>query len=130
MVSKPNLRDKVVCIVGLGYVGLPLAEAFSKYFRVIGFDINKDKICKLRKENKHFELTTEPTHIKKADFIIISVPTPADQYKEPDMSYIKHASEIVGQNLKKNSIVVLESTVYPGVTEEIVVPILEMPKHI
>lgn len=127
MVSKINLKEKIVCIVGLGYVGLPLAEAFSKHFKVIGFDINEKKINKLCHEysNSNLELTSDPSKIKMADFVIIAVPTPVKRSKEPDLSYLKSASQIVGQNLKKGAIIVLESTVYPGVTEEIVGPILE-----
>jgi UDPglucose 6-dehydrogenase/UDP-N-acetyl-D-galactosamine dehydrogenase len=125
MVSKKDLKDKIICIVGLGYVGLPLMKAFSKHFKVIGFDINKNKINILKNRIKKVELTSDPKLIKKADFIIICVPTPISKSKEPDLSYVKKASIIVGKNLKRDAIVVLESTVYPSVTEEIVGPILE-----
>jgi len=124
MVPKIDLKGKIVCIVGLGYVGFPLAKAFSKHFKVIGFDVNKQKIDKL-KSNNNMMLTSDPSQIKLADFVIIAVPTPVTRSKEPDLSFVKSASRTVGQNLKKGAIVVLESTVYPGVTEEIVGPILE-----
>jgi len=123
-----ELKNKTVCVIGLGYVGFPLAEQFSKYFNVVGFDINQDKVDKLSKENKkndNFVFTTNTSEIKKADFVIIAVPTPITKSKEPDLSFVKSASKLVGQNLKKGAIVVSESTVYPGVTEEIVGPILE-----
>ena len=125
MASNSNLKEKVVCVVGLGYVGLPLAEAFSKHFRVIGFDINEKKVINLNKNHSSLELTSDPSRIKKADFVIIAVPTPVTISNEPDLSFVKSSSKIVGQNLKKGAMVVLESTVYPGVTEEIVGPILE-----
>ena len=116
-----------VCIIGLGYVGLPLAEAFSQHLKVIGFDIDKVKLSKLSEDNnnENFALTDDPKEIGRADFIIICVPTPVTRSKEPDLSYIESAAGIAGQNMKRGSIVILESTVYPGVTEEIVTPILE-----
>lgn len=125
MVSKTNLKDKVVCIVGLGYVGLPLAEAFSKHFKVVGFDIDQKKVNKLSHELNYLELTSDPSNISKADFVIMAVPTPIKRSKEPDLSFVRSASEMIGRHLKKGATVVLESTVYPGVTEEIVGPILE-----
>jgi len=125
MVSKIDLEDAVVCVVGLGYVGLPLVEIFSKHFKVIGFDVNEDKVNKLRHEYSDIELTSDPSNISKADFVIIAVPTPVKSSKEPDLSFVISASELVGRNLKKDAIVVLESTVYPGVTEEVTAPILE-----
>ena len=125
MVSKTKLSDMAVCIVGLGYVGMPLAEAFSKHVRVVGFDINEEKIQALKREYPSLELTSNPTKLKEADVVIIAVPTPVTQSKEPDLKPVESASRIVGKNLKKGAIVVLESTVYPGVTEEIVGPILE-----
>ena len=121
------MKDKIVCIAGLGYVGLPLAEAFSKHLKVIGFDINKAKIEKLNDDNNedNLEFTADPSKIREADFVLICVPTPVTKSKEPDLKYVKSAAEIVGKNLKRGATVVLESTVYPGVTEEIVTPILE-----
>ena len=122
------MKNKIVCIVGLGYVGLPLAEAFSKHLKVIAFDIDDAKIRKLINNNneENIEFTSDPSKIKQADFILICVPTPVTKSKEPDLSYVKSAAEIVGKNLKKGAIVVLESTIYPGVTEEIIAPILDL----
>ena len=122
-----SMKDKIVCIVGLGYVGLPLAEAFSKKQKVIGFDIDGDKVRKLNQSsnNQNVVFGDKPKEISKADFVLICVPTPVTKSQEPDLSYVKSAAEIVGKNLKKGAIVVLESTVYPGVTEEVVAPILE-----
>ena len=125
MVSEKELKDKVVCVVGLGYVGLPLLEEFSKHFEVVGFDIDKKKVAKLVGVYKNMEITSDATKIKKADMVIIAVPTPVTDSKQPDLSFVKSAVELVGKNLKKDAIVVLESTVYPGVTEETVAPILE-----
>jgi UDP-N-acetyl-D-glucosamine/UDP-N-acetyl-D-galactosamine dehydrogenase len=125
MVSKTKLNDMTVCIIGLGYVGMPLAEAFSKHVRVIGFDINETKLQALREQYPSLELTSNPARIKDADVVIIAVPTPVTESKEPDLEPVESASRIVGKNLKKGAIVVLESTVYPGVTEEIMGPILE-----
>ena len=118
----------VVCIVGSGYVGLPLAKAFSKHLKVIGFDIDEEKIRNLGNNNNtndNIEFTSDPSKIEESDFVIICVPTPVTKSKEPDLSYVKSAAEIAGRNLKKGAIVVLEFTVYPGVMEEIVKPIVE-----
>ncbi len=121
-----NVKEEtVVCVVGLGYVGFPLLEEFSKHFRVIGFDINEKKVEKLNHDYSDLEITSDPAKIKQADFVIITVPTPVTKSKQPDLSIVESASRIVGQNLKKGAVVVLESTVYPGVTEDIVGPILE-----
>lgn len=125
MVPEINLNGKIICVVGLGYVGLPLLDEFSKYFKVVGFDINQEKINILSKKYYNLEITSDPATIKQADFIVIAVPTPVTKSKQPDLMPVKRASEIVGKNLKKGAIVVLESTVYPGVTEDIVGPILE-----
>ena len=124
---KLNLDKAIVCIVGLGYVGLPLAEAFARRLRVIGFDVNGDKVRKLNQNNTNQNLTftDNPEEISNADFIIICVPTPVTKSKDPDLSYVKSAAESIGRNMKKGSVVILESTVYPGATEEVVKPILE-----
>jgi len=134
------LADRKICVVGLGYVGLPLAVEFAKtkLAPIIGFDINQDKIKKLLAgidptnevgnqavENAQINFTFDPAKIRQANFIIIAVPTPIDQNKKPDLNLVKAASELVGLNLAKGSIVVYESTVYPGVTEDICLPILE-----
>jgi len=124
---KCNLDKSIVCIVGLGYVGLPLAKAFAKSLKVIGFDVNGNKIRKLNQNNatQNLTFTNNPEEISKADFIIICVPTPVTKSKDPDLFYVKSAAKSIGQNMKKGSVVILESTVYPGVTEEVVKPILE-----
>ena len=126
-----NTEDKLkecsatVCIVGLGYVGLPLAKAFSRHIRVMGYDVDKAKVAELNRGEGGIEFTTDASHIKQADFVIIAVPTPVTKAKDPDLSYVMSAAKTIGQNLKKGAIVVLESTVYPGATEEVVKPILE-----
>lgn len=126
-----ELKDKTVCVVGLGYVGQPLAEAFSNHLNTIGFDIVQEKVDRINSNNAgklhggKLLCTSDPSKIKQADFVLICVPTPVTKHKEPDLSPVKSAAEVVGKNLKKGAIVVLESTVYPGVTEEVVVPILE-----
>lgn len=125
---KRDLGEIVVCVLGLGYVGLSLAEAFGRSLKVIGFDIDDSKVKKLSQSNinQNLTFTAEPKQLKQADFIIISVPTPVTKTKEPDLSDVKRAAEITAKNMSKGSIVILESTVYPGVTEEIVKPILEI----
>ncbi len=125
LVSK-TLLNKTVCVVGLGYVGLPLAEAFSQHLKTIGYRRNQKAIDELNATpGNKIDATSNPAKIKEADFVLIAVPTPVTKAKDPDMEPVESASKIVGQNLKKGAIVVLESTVYPGVTEEIVGPILE-----
>ncbi len=122
-----RLTEAIICIIGLGYVGLPLAEAFSRHFKVIGFDTNIKlvKELSLHNTNQNLTITNSSHQIKQSDFIIITVPTPVTKSKEPDLSYIENASEIVSQNMKTGCTVILESTVYPGVTEEVMRPILE-----
>ena len=124
------MKNKTVCIVGLGYVGLPLAEAFSSHLKTIAFDIDEEKVKRLSENNneeQNIEFTADPSKIKQADFVLICVPTPVTKSKEPDLSYVKSAAEVVGQQLKKGVVVVLEkSTIYPGVTEEIIAPILDL----
>ena len=120
-----TLLNKTVCVVGLGYVGLPLSEAFSKHLRIIGYRRNQKAVDELNASpGNKIEATTDPSMIKQADFVIIGVPTPVTKAKDPDLKPVESASKIVGQNLKKGAIVVLESTVYPGVTEEIMGPII------
>jgi UDP-N-acetyl-D-galactosamine dehydrogenase len=122
-----GLEGTIVGVVGLGYVGLPLAQAFSKKFKVIGFDTNSNKIRELiqRSRDQNSVFTDDAREIGQADFIIIAVPTPVTKSKEPDLSFVESAAETIAQNMKKGATVVLESTVYPGVTEDIVRPILE-----
>jgi UDPglucose 6-dehydrogenase/UDP-N-acetyl-D-galactosamine dehydrogenase len=125
--SKLDVNESTVCVVGLGYVGLPLAETFAQSLRVIGFDIKSDRIAELDRNNNNRKITftTDANKIARADFVIICVPTPVTESKEPDLLPVESAATTVGQNMKKGSIIILESTVYPGVTEEIVKPILE-----
>jgi nucleotide sugar dehydrogenase len=126
-------------IIGLGYVGLPLAIEFSKFFKVIGYDLNSTRISQLKKGHdnsnniKNFKkkltrdliFTTNSNDLKECNFYIITVPTPINSNKKPDLSLLIKASKLVGKLLKKNDIVIYESTVYPGATEEECVPILE-----
>lgn len=133
MVSKSEIK---ICVVGLGYVGLPLACLLSRKFPVTGFDVNAEKITQLKDgvdETKEVEslsqynlnYTSDPAEITKANFIIVAVPTPILDNCEPDLSLVESATKIVGKNLSSGSIIVYESTVYPGCTEEICLPILE-----
>ncbi|MDY6835221.1 MAG: nucleotide sugar dehydrogenase [Chloroflexota bacterium] len=116
-----------VCVVGLGYVGLPLAEAFARSLPVIGFDTDCGKIEQLSRRNgiENMTFVDDPNQIGKAEFVIICVPTPVTKSKEPDLSYVRGAAQLVGQYMGCGCTVILESTVYPGVTEEVVKPILE-----
>jgi UDP-N-acetyl-D-galactosamine dehydrogenase len=131
---------KRVCVVGLGYVGFPLAIHLAHHFKVTGFDVDEKKIEGFRRgintygditdeEFKevfgNMEFTSDENEIKKCDFIIIAVPTPTTKDKRPDLSYLESASRIVGRNLRKGATVVYESTTYPGCTEEFCLPILE-----
>ena len=139
MHSLKNLKGLKIAIIGLGYVGLPLALAFSKKFDVVGFDISEKRINELRQlkdhtlELEHQELeqlqnltiSSEPNVIASWNFYIITVPTPIDHFKQPDLTFLIESSKSIGLYLKKGDIVVYESTVYPGATEEICIPVLE-----
>jgi len=127
MIDRIKENQVIVCIIGLGYIGMPLAEAFSRDLKVIGYDTDSEKITELKQNSRHNNLsfTDRDGDINAADFIIICVPTPVTRSREPDLSHIKAAATIVSQNMKRDSTVILESTVYPGVTEDIVRPILE-----
>ncbi|MGI6587879.1 MAG: nucleotide sugar dehydrogenase [Peptococcia bacterium] len=131
-------RKEKVSVVGLGYVGMPLAVAFAKKVDVIGFDINREKIELYKSgidptnevgneviKETTVKFTADETRLKEAKFHIVAVPTPINSDKTPDLSSVEGASRTVGRNLTKGSIVVYESTVYPGVTEDICLPILE-----
>jgi len=133
-----NNRHNKICVVGLGYVGLPVAVALSHKYNVVGFDINEYRINQLKLgidetnevntdalSSVNIEFTTDSSNISKCDFIIVAVPTPINDSKQPDLTPLIKASETVGRNLSKGSIVVYESTVYPGATEEVCLPILE-----
>lgn len=126
-------------IIGLGYVGLPLLEAFSEYFEVVGFDINEKRINELKlgidstnELNKQQAATlldraiisSDPEVLKSVDFFIVTVPTPIDEFNNPDLTPLISASKLISKYLKKDDIVVYESTVYPGATEEICIPLL------
>ncbi|MDO4965254.1 MAG: nucleotide sugar dehydrogenase [Lachnospiraceae bacterium] len=130
--------EEKISLVGLGYVGMPIAVAFAKKAKVIGFDLNKEKIetyksgidptCEVGDDvisSTTVEFTSEPEKLKEAKFHIVAVPTPINLDKTPDLFPVESASKLLGQNLTKGSIVVYESTVYPGVTEDVCVPILE-----
>lgn len=137
--GKCNKNNILVAVVGLGYVGMPIAVEFDKRgVNVIGFDINPEKIENYKKgiditeevgnevlSKSKVYFTSKEDELKKVDFYIVAVPTPVNNDHTPDLSPVENASHIVGRNIKKNSIVVFESTVYPGVTEEICVPIIE-----
>lgn len=125
-------------VVGLGYVGMPLAIAFAKKIPVIGYDRNESKVELYRRgvdptlevgdeavRTSTVEFTSDPTRLREALFHVVAVPTPVNQDKTPDLSPVESASHVLGQNLTRGSIVVYESTVYPGVTENVCVPILE-----
>ena len=130
-------KQSKICVVGLGYVGLPLAYLLSQKFSVIGFDINSKKIAELKQgidrtgevgekiKDASMVLADDPTKIKEAGFIILAIPTPIDEYNNPDLKLLRDASALIGKNLSTGAMVVYESTVYPGVTEEICAPILE-----
>ena len=120
-----RLSSSVIAVLGLGYVGLPLAQAFAKSHKVIGFDVDSQRVSKLRSSQKNLVVTGDPQQLCQADFVIIAVPTPVTKSKQPDLSSINSACHLIRQNLKKGAVVILESTVYPGVTEEVVRPILE-----
>ncbi len=130
---------KTIAVVGLGYVGLPLAVEFGKKFRTIGVDLSVEKVACYK---QHFdptgevstedlkaatllEMGTDPSALREADFVIVAVPTPVDNAHQPDFSPLVSSSRAVGQNLKEGAIIVYESTVYPGATEEVCIPILE-----
>lgn len=128
-----------IAVVGLGYVGLPLAVEFGKKFRTIGFDLSAAKVASYKtfidptgevstedlQAATLLEVGTDPAALREADFVIVAVPTPVDDAHQPDFSPLVGSSKAVGQNLKQGAIVVYESTVYPGATEEVCIPILE-----
>jgi UDP-N-acetyl-D-glucosamine/UDP-N-acetyl-D-galactosamine dehydrogenase len=134
-----SLRDCKIGVIGLGYVGLPLAVEFGKSYKTLGFDIKEARIAELKKgkdstlevdkaelkQAKQLSYSTSVKDLRRCNVFIVTVPTPIDAYKRPDLKPIEGASQLIGQVLKKGDIVVYESTVYPGCTEEIAVPILE-----
>jgi UDP-N-acetyl-D-galactosamine dehydrogenase len=132
---------EVIAVVGLGYVGLPLAVQFGKKFRTLGFDLSEEKVRSYSEHTDptgevspeelkaavHLSYSTQPSVLKEADFIVVAVPTPVDDAHQPDFTPLVKSSESVGRHLKRGATVVFESTVYPGATEEICIPIIE--KH-
>src|SRR5512146_141542 len=128
-----------IAVVGLGYVGLPLAVEFGKRYPTIGFDLSKSKIEAYRKRvdptgevserdflgAERLDVTNDAARLKEADFIVVAVPTPVDDAHQPDFGPLLGASESVGSNLKRGAVVVFESTVYPGATEEVCVPVIK-----
>ena len=138
-VSTVSTASKKIAVVGLGYVGLPLAVAFGKIFCVVGFDSLRQRIDELNtgydrthelslaqlEAAHHLNYSSDPEDLKGCDIFIVTVPTPVDEANRPDLSMLMRASETVGQAMEKNALVIYESTVYPGVTEELCVPALE-----
>ncbi len=131
-------KEAKLALVGLGYVGMPIAVAFARKINVIGFDFNESKIEKYKQgidptnevgdeavKASTVEFTSDPKSLKEASFIIVAVPTPVNDDHTPDLTPLEGASKFVGENLKKGTVVVFESTVYPGVTEETCKPIIE-----
>ncbi len=137
--SQFSLRECKLAVVGLGYVGLPLAVEFGKHYKTVGFDIKAARVAELKKGKdstlevepaelrtaKHLRYSTSIKDLRACKVFIVTVPTPIDDYKRPDLRPIEGASHLIAQVLKKGDIVIFESTVYPGCTEEIGVPILE-----
>jgi len=133
-----------IAVIGLGYVGLPLAVEFGKIRPVIGFDINENRVDALRagldrtqevpadelRDAAHLSFTTDPADLAESNIYIVTVPTPIDAHKRPDLSPLIKASESLGKVLKRGDIVIYESTVYPGATEEVCVPILERASNL
>jgi len=134
-----SLSDKKIAIIGLGYVGLPLAVEFGKKFNVLGFDINQSRVDELKKgidrtlesnkkeieSSRFLNFSTNIDDLRYYNIFIVTVPTPINQFKSPDLKPLLAASELLGKVLKKDDIVIYESTVYPGCTEEDCVPVLE-----
>ena len=137
--TRKGVEVTVVAVVGLGYVGLPLAVEFGKKYATVGFDLSEKKIAAYRnfldptgevsqaelKAASRLRVTTDAADLAEADFVIVAVPTPVDEAHRPDFGPLLAASEAVGKNLKRGATVVFESTVYPGATEEICVPVIE-----
>lgn len=138
MMTDPS-TDRVIAVVGLGYVGLPVALAFGQHHRVIGIDLDAERVAELRRGHDvsgemspaaflaagGFEPTSDPARLREADVVIVCVPTPVDARNSPDWRLMQAAATMVGGNLNRGTVVVFESTVYPGATEEICIPLLE-----
>jgi len=133
------LEDATVAVVGLGYVGLPLATAFAREFPTLGFDTSAERIAELRagrdrtrevdaeelRAAKRLELTADAADLRRAGVFVVTVPTPVDAHKMPDLGPLRGASDTVGRSISPGSVVIFESTVYPGATEEVCIPIIE-----
>ena len=136
------MKEIKICVIGLGYVGLPLARLFSTKYQTVGFDMNQARVDALMAGhdatgevadnllldailNHGFQCTTSLEDIKNCNFYIVAVPTPVDQDKKPDLTPLLKASETVGKVISKGDVVVYESTVYPGVTEDECIPVVE-----
>ena len=134
-----NIKEIKLAVIGLGYVGLPLALEFAKKRSVIGYDLNKDRIEELNSgldKNKEFDkndfekanklkFTNNIENLKTANCYIVTVPTPIDKFKKPNLNPLIRATKMIGNIIKKNDLIIYESTVYPGCVEEICVPIIE-----
>ncbi|XZE20377.1 Vi polysaccharide biosynthesis UDP-N-acetylglucosamine C-6 dehydrogenase TviB [Pirellulaceae bacterium SH449] len=132
-------ESTTICVCGLGYVGLPLAVEFGKHFKTFGFDINQARIAELQAgedstrevecqelaASQHLKFTSSPADIAAANIYIVTVPTPVDEHKRPDLTPLIKASETIGKVIKKGDVVIYESTVYPGATEEDCIPVIE-----
>jgi len=138
-IGKDAVSKEIIAVVGLGYVGLPLAVAFGQKFTTIGYDLSDEKVTNFKNSHdpsrnipdehfhtaNHLSFTTDSSRLSQADYIIVAVPTPVDIAHQPDLFPLKLASTTVGKHLKRDAIVIYESTVYPGATEEVCIPILE-----
>ena len=137
-----NIDETKICVIGLGYVGLPLARLFSTKYETVGFDMNQSRVDALMTghdatlevsdellqdaiQNHGFRCTTNLDEIKQCNFYVVAVPTPVDSDNRPDLKPLWGASETVGKVISKGDVVVYESTVYPGVTEEECIPVVE-----
>lgn len=138
MVNALRTKEKAIAVLGLGYVGLPIALEFAKLFRVIGYDTSADRVARLQRSEDpsremppdafaHVDITftADPAALKGASFFVVTVPTPVDAHKVPDLKPLQRASEEIGRALKRGDYVVYESTVYPGCTEDDCLPLLE-----
>ena len=139
MLEKITSSNKKISIIGLGYVGLPLATEFAKKYNVVGYDISEVRVEELKKgidrtkeiknkkllKNNNLVFTNDINNMKNSDFFILTVPTPITKKNKPDLSILKQAALNVTKVLNKGAIIILESTVYPGVTEDYLVPIIE-----
>ena len=121
------MKDKYkIAVIGLGYVGLPLAKSFSKHFHTIGYDVNHNLIDNLKsKESKSLNFSKNPSDLIDSNIYIIAVPTPVNEDNIPDLRFLESATTLISNYINQNDIVIYESTVYPGVTEEFCIPIIE-----